>query len=443
MKVSLSRVIVKDLFGYVDFDIKNLEKNIVNFLVAMNGMGKTTILKMLWDLSTKNFTSFNLTDYTFLKFSFVKINEHGALTDSYINLHFKKDKRGQVIWAYINDLEIDEKPTFKPIPTGFASLITDQEKIIWLSKNSDKVSNVVKRAQCNIHWTVNGKGHMNDQEALEKVNSDIKNLKKNKTTLDEFSFLNGWAAYFIPINRVTSLNTTNYPLINELSTNLITLMKDHVVDTSDRSMEDEETVNQLFSEEVSILSLTEMNKISEEINNLETSLKKHGLITKTNPVNIPDSELSEGKKQFLSFFLKDKKNRLSSHEEFINRLAFFEHFINSSLVKKRISTNRVDGLVVQLTETSKWNEKVLKLDQLSSGEQHLLMLAYKIVFEIPEDTFVLIDEPEISIHMEWQEKLADIFDKIGDMRNLRFLCATHSPSIVSSRLNALRPIKPV
>jgi len=80
--------------------------------------------------------------------------------------------------------------------------------------------------------------------------------------------------------------------------------------------------------------------------------------------------------------------------------------------------------------------------ELSSGEQHLLVLSYLILYEVPEYTLVLIDEPEISMHLAWQYKLNELLSEVFKARKVRFFCATHAPAIVDDRYDLQRTIKP-
>jgi predicted ATP-dependent endonuclease of OLD family len=73
---------------------------------------------------------------------------------------------------------------------------------------------------------------------------------------------------------------------------------------------------------------------------------------------------------------------------------------------------------------------------LSSGEKHLITLFYELIFESKSHSLFLIDEPEFSLHIEWQRMFIDSLltirnSEINELKNLQFILATHSPSIVS------------
>ena len=68
------------------------------------------------------------------------------------------------------------------------------------------------------------------------------------------------------------------------------------------------------------------------------------------------------------------------------------------------------------------------LQRLSSGERHLLTFLATILLMGEEQDFILLDEPEISLDIEWQEKLLSTISKLAP--NSQIIVASHSPSIM-------------
>jgi predicted ATPase len=66
--------------------------------------------------------------------------------------------------------------------------------------------------------------------------------------------------------------------------------------------------------------------------------------------------------------------------------------------------------------------------QLSSGEKQLLLLLLKALNHSEQPTIFLLDEPEISLHLAWQEKLLDAIHQINP--DSQIIIVTHSPAIV-------------
>jgi hypothetical protein len=67
------------------------------------------------------------------------------------------------------------------------------------------------------------------------------------------------------------------------------------------------------------------------------------------------------------------------------------------------------------------------LDSLSSGEKHLLMLLVDTL--LAEENSMIIDEPEISMHVDWQKKLIQIMRMLNPQ--VQLIVATHSPEIMA------------
>ncbi|MEG3048379.1 MAG: AAA family ATPase [Mucinivorans sp.] len=64
---------------------------------------------------------------------------------------------------------------------------------------------------------------------------------------------------------------------------------------------------------------------------------------------------------------------------------------------------------------------------LSSGERHIFRLLYNIL-TAPRASVLILDEPEISLQIDWQKVLLEDILKLNP--NLQILLATHSPAIV-------------
>ncbi|CAH0536850.1 hypothetical protein VMF7928_00741 [Vibrio marisflavi CECT 7928] len=78
------------------------------------------------------------------------------------------------------------------------------------------------------------------------------------------------------------------------------------------------------------------------------------------------------------------------------------------------------------------NARVRPLASRSSGEQCLFLLFLGIISSIDDNSLILIDEPEISLHPSWQQRFVEILNKsLNTYSGCHFVIATHSPLIVS------------
>lgn len=77
-------------------------------------------------------------------------------------------------------------------------------------------------------------------------------------------------------------------------------------------------------------------------------------------------------------------------------------------------------------------ESKLSLDNLSSGEKHMIIQTFELLFNAQGETLVLIDEPELSFHMMWQMNYLKNLEEIIRERGFQCIVATHSPQIFNS-----------
>ena len=104
-------------------------------------------------------------------------------------------------------------------------------------------------------------------------------------------------------------------------------------------------------------------------------------------------------------------------------LRFYEKTVNSFLEDKFIEIDGSGELKIRLSSS-------LELDWhlLSSGEKQILILLTQAFLRIDEPVVYIADEPELSLHVTWQEKLLESLVTLGGQKQI--IVATHSPDIV-------------
>ena len=95
---------------------------------------------------------------------------------------------------------------------------------------------------------------------------------------------------------------------------------------------------------------------------------------------------------------------------------------------------RLIGMSTETTEIlpifTNLSEDKFDINELSSGEKQLFLRTLAIKMLNPENSIILIDEPELSLHPKWQQRIVDVYRKIG--KNNQIIIATHSPHILGS-----------
>ncbi|MEY4903528.1 MAG: hypothetical protein RLZZ292_1343 [Bacteroidota bacterium] len=66
--------------------------------------------------------------------------------------------------------------------------------------------------------------------------------------------------------------------------------------------------------------------------------------------------------------------------------------------------------------------------QLSSGEKQMLVILLTILVQDNQPSIIFMDEPEISLHFDWQKKLIQYIRELNP--NAQIILATHSPGVV-------------
>ncbi|KHT43664.1 AAA family ATPase [Pectobacterium brasiliense] len=70
------------------------------------------------------------------------------------------------------------------------------------------------------------------------------------------------------------------------------------------------------------------------------------------------------------------------------------------------------------------------INELSSGERHILTFLSIVLFEGGNRNFLIIDEPEISLNLRWQRKLMGLFSEL--IPHTQIIVASHSPSLANN-----------
>lgn len=82
----------------------------------------------------------------------------------------------------------------------------------------------------------------------------------------------------------------------------------------------------------------------------------------------------------------------------------------------------------ELLITAGSNSKAILLDELSSGEKQLLIILGQALLQEGQTAIYIADEPELSLHVEWQEQITSAIERLNP--NAQIIFATHSPDIV-------------
>jgi ABC-type transport system involved in cytochrome c biogenesis ATPase subunit len=157
--------------------------------------------------------------------------------------------------------------------------------------------------------------------------------------------------------------------------------------------------------------------------------------TETRLINlIKNGEINESHNQSLRSFLaqlleiyQEKRDHEQAVESFAQVIA---SYFNYEGTEKKF---QFDKLTVEAKAVNIYTEDDLKLGTLSSGEKQIVSIFARLYLDAKKKYLILIDEPELSLSMEWQQKFLP--DVLKAPSCIQLLAITHSPFIFNNALD--------
>ncbi len=368
----------KNIFNKINCDL--IFNSDINILTGINGSGKTTILKLIWYILSGNIERIFLERIFFQSLLLI--------TNKYkISLESKDTKK--------KTIKID---------------LSDMKGKVLLSKDI----NIATPLKINF-----GELNIIDGILLEKLESSVffptfRRIEGGFSTTRYASEEGGRESRFVPYE----LNRGSRRLkesISDISNNLSE--RNHKFVCSISTEDIIELVSRKFAEVASKSSKRYEKFASETINELE-KYKDIGLEEKKE--SISRQHKTDSVENSRAILQKVKENAREVRKFHKNQLKPFT--VLENIIKRLYKNNGI-----KISDQIQWGYKKNYLDSnfLSSGEKQMLsFLCYNAFFR---DSPIFIDEPEISLHPDWQRLLFSILK--SQESNNQFIVATHSPLI--------------
>jgi ABC-type lipoprotein export system ATPase subunit len=143
----------------------------------------------------------------------------------------------------------------------------------------------------------------------------------------------------------------------------------------------------------------------------------------------------------ITAFAEDVHGHSTVFERFLYCLVLLEVRKAFNYVTKdqayRLSFENSASVCVKKPNQKKKTYVNFALDNLSSGEQNLIIILFKVICTQKRGIVYYLDEPEISLHLEWQENLLDALMPSISNDSSQFIIATHSPYIAEGHSRLL------
>lgn len=385
--MKLKRVSIKGLNNKVDCDWDFRDD--INIVTGINGCGKTTFLKMIWYtisgnieylISEINFESFELETSHFslclkrkdsgIEWEYIanEIRQNNIINlGEYISSREIKSLQSLIIENNTSSLFF---PTFRRIEGGYSIINTETLRRIKIPEKNISPYRLPSSIPSPISRPfpiVGATGRLEFERSIDHINISIK---------DEFNNLS---------NRIS---IESHRFICSISTNdLVALLSSRHADI-----------------------LEQINKYSNALNN--------SLINKIESIKSGIEDNKEESLAILSNLQKEAANVNNKRDELLLPFKILSELVEKVMHYKGVN---FDGFTL--------GELINTIDSrlLSSGEQQMLsFLCYNAFYE---NSVIFIDEPELSLHPDWQRRLFPNLMK--QQSSNQFIVATHSPMIYS------------
>ncbi len=415
--MKLIRLQIEKLFDIFDYDIPIENKDNLLIITGPNGFGKTKILNIIYHFFGKEFEYFDklLFEKIVLSFDNNTVFEILKIGEA-IFIHIKKEHI--LVSSYENNLQKIEDLLKENnlLQDSFARGVDIHKRI-----------DAIKRSQKNIAQSV-------FEELLELYESYLKFnsvLENHTSQLSRVHLIEEQRLFRKP--QVTEEDYQNgyrddremVSTINELAREL----QSNIESTQKKWLELSQELDSTFPKRL----LNGVVQLSEEDfkNRFKQLIEKQNLLKSYHLVEteqeVPDYDPENAK--VLSIYLKDSEEKFGVFDILLKKLNLFTTILNKRrFTFKSIKISKTKGFYFETI-----HKKPLNLTALSSGEQHEIVLLYELIFNAKENMMILIDEPEISLHVTWQKEFVSDLLKIIELQKVQVVIATHSPQIIGNR----------
>jgi len=451
----IKKITVKKLFGIFDYTIPLNMEDRITIIHAPNGFGKTIILKMLYGLFNGYYRVFRLIPFEEFRVDFdnnasVWVKQEGKKI--FLSL-FDKLNLSDGSQKLSKDYESPQKPIKREFSQIAINLLYEGNSEIKVLTSSDiydhiKLKEIAELANTrpeleNIsptEWIYIPTGEIFfPDDVLDQFVADRLNVPDwwneiRKSVNIQFIETQRLKDFVIELDPTIPINRKRYRTIFSVETfasDLIENIEKKLVEFATLSQSLDRTfpsrlVDQMKKQNHNNLT---SNWISDELNNLEkkrSELMEVGLLDKSKDeaFSLPETT-SEHTKEVLSVYVQDVKEKLKIFDEIANKIKLFKNIITKRFQYKEIIISKETGFHFISSDGN-----LLPLNALSSGEQHELVMLYQLLFKTKPDSLILIDEPEISLHVAWQVQYLKDLSEITRLAGIDIILATHSPEII-------------
>lgn len=419
----LNYIEVKNLFGTFSYTVSFNLENGVTIIHGPNGSGKSTILKMTSSLSKKELGIFFEVPYDRIIFSIDNFRLNIDRFDNGNSLRLTKNE---------NELLLNKEDYTRNDCYSRDSINRELQKLgaIRIGPNNYEYDNQRYRGEELYKLLIDNKEEIEYPSWLNSIleNLNVRYISTNRLyTLDDNISKNitKVESYQKNLMEIFHEYETRYGIVSRtlddsFPNRIIELANSHAEATPN-----EETLTKRLS----------------KLSDLKSEFTERGILVQKDTEKFLTKEISsdeikdnETLKKFLQLFIEDNEKKFEIFNTLIFNIKSFENIFTRVFNGKKVKVSKENGFNIIMTEGTMKGQSI-PVNSISSGEQHYLVLFYELIFNTKKNELILIDEPEISLHVSWQVSMVEQFLEIAANNGAKFILATHSPSIMRNHKN--------
>ena len=396
-----------DLF--IDFDPD------VNFLIGANGSGKTTVINLIAASLNADFPTLDRLPFNGIKLELrqlgtnikpvIEIEKEPSTQPPFYGINYKiRDKSADKPTDYSLD-SYEEQLSFRDSPSRYHREIIRRSNIGII----DHLNRLVSISWLSIHRSEARKRPREDSGYESTVDNKLIDLSTE--LMKYFSAMSKEGADLIDsFQKGVFLSLIPEDTIDEIFTGIQQL-----------DFEDERSAIIDIFDSFNIESLTYENSVDRHFRLLEESREQ---LAENKPTIDLEHFGSLVHATRIHSLAKQWYALLQEQRKIYEPRDIFLTILNKMLLHKNINITAKNELIAVMDSGLK-----LPIKQLSSGEKQLLIILGEALLQEKSPCIYIADEPELSLHVEWQEALVDNLKLVNP--NAQTIFATHSPDIVS------------
>lgn len=432
--MKLLNLTIYKLFDIFNHTINYDQDERITILTAPNGYGKSMSLKIIYNLFNKRFDffiklPFKKIIFTFDNNKFIEIQKEINEDDALIKFVLKDKNQEISSFKYSSNLFISQFRKTMPMRKVEEFIPEFMERN---RDNSDEWKNNFTNEILSFSEIIYRYSDYIPEDIIRQFDIDIPS---------EFNILlEKLQVYFIQEQRII----LREPISNKRFIGGAVIkdtIERHAYELSEKMKEiiyeyvqvaqslDSSFPKRLFQEKTLVFDEKVLKTKLKSLQEQRDKTYKYGFLKLNKDSFFEEDEIRVSDAKVLSLYIKDSEKKLAVFSDLVNKIELFTKILNERRFNfKRIEIDKEKGFVFKSQ-----NDSILQLTELSSGEQHEVILLFELLFKATENSLVLIDEPEISLHVVWQKEFLNDIKEIIDLKKIDIVIATHSPQIINER----------